>query len=186
MNTVAVRHEPFIVTLPDALTPEECERHVREAESHGFDDAPITVGPGRFRMATEVRNNTRVMRDDPALAALLWERVRAVVPPVVGAWRAVGLNERLRWYRYEPGQYFRWHRDGCFARSDRERSLYTVMFYLNDDFEGGGTEFREEPAVVWPRRGAALVFEHSLLHQGAPVRSGTKYVLRTDAMYARG
>jgi len=28
-----------------------------------------------------------------------------------------------------------------------------------------------------------LLFEHSRVHQGAPVRSGCKYVLRTDVMF---
>jgi hypothetical protein len=29
----------------------------------------------------------------------------------------------------------------------------------------------------------ALVFEHPVRHQGAPVTAGRKYVLRTDVMY---
>jgi hypothetical protein len=30
-----------------------------------------------------------------------------------------------------------------------------------------------------------LLFEHSLVHQGAPVLRGHKYVLRTDVMFRR-
>jgi hypothetical protein len=36
---------------------------------------------------------------------------------------------------------------------------------------------------VRPVRGTALVFRHRLLHEGAPVLTGRKYVLRTDVMY---
>ncbi|HEU4538934.1 MAG TPA: 2OG-Fe(II) oxygenase, partial [Polyangiaceae bacterium] len=128
--------------------------------------------------------NTRVMVDDGARAAELWARVSRAVPARLRGWRAVGLNERFRFYRYEAGQCFRWHRDGAFERPSGERSRLTLMVYLNDDFEGGETEF-EGGLRVRPRRGAALVFVHPVRHQGAAVVRGRKYVLRSDVMFAR-
>jgi prolyl 4-hydroxylase len=112
-------------------------------------------------------NNTRVMMDDPAEASWLWARLAPFVPLRLGPWRAVGLNERFRYYRYDPGQYFKYHGDGAFHRSDAERSFLTAMVYLNDDCEGGTTDFRDG-CFVAPRRGTALVFEHHLIHQGGP------------------
>jgi prolyl 4-hydroxylase len=38
---------------------------------------------------------------------------------------------------------------------------------------------------VEPRTGRALVFDHGIEHQGAPVVAGVKYVLRTDLMFRR-
>ena len=55
------------------------------------------------------------------------------------------------------------------------------MIYLNDDYEGGETKFNM--TSVKGRKGMALVFLHSLPHEGAEVKSGIKYVLRTDIMY---
>jgi prolyl 4-hydroxylase len=52
---------------------------------------------------------------------------------------------------------------------------------LNDDFEGGSTDFTHD--TVAPERGAGLFFHHPHLHRGAPVTAGRKYVLRTDIMY---
>ena len=97
--------------------------------------------------------------------------------------RAVGLNERFRCYRYEPGQRFAPHRDGYFERNDRERSLLTFMIYLNDDFSGGETAFLSYGCSAKPRVGTALLFQHLLDHEGCVVRSGVKYVLRSDVMY---
>lgn len=57
----------------------------------------------------------------------------------------------------------------------------TFMVYLNEDFEGGRTEFGWE--VVAPATGTALVFPHRRRHRGAVVSAGRKYVLRTDVMY---
>lgn len=167
-----------------ALAPDECDAWIRRAESVGFEDAPITTWRG-FERRPEVRNNTRVRLDDTDAAAALWDRLSARLrgfDEELG-WTPVGLNERLRLYRYEAGQRFRWHRDGAFARSDVELSRWTLLLYLNDDFDGGETEF--EDASVRPARGAALAFSHGLLHQGASVRRGVKYVLRTDVMFRR-
>lgn len=176
-----------IFTVDRVCSADECAALVRVAADIGYDEAPITVGPQRFVMAPELRNNTRVILDDPERAATLWRRLAPWVPARLGAWRAVGLNERLRFYRYEAGQYFRWHRDGAFVRGEAERSRLTVMLYLTGDVGGGRTEFdtAEGMLTVTPVAGTALVFEHHLRHQGAPVERGVKLVLRTDVMYRR-
>jgi prolyl 4-hydroxylase len=57
------------------------------------------------------------------------------------------------------------------------------MIYLNDAFEGGETKFNK--CSIEPATGKALIFRHELLHEGCPVITGIKYVLRTDIMYRR-
>jgi predicted 2-oxoglutarate/Fe(II)-dependent dioxygenase YbiX len=173
-----------IVTIRGLFTPEECAAWVGTAEGVGFHEAPITTGAG-FVMMPEVRNNTRVILDDVPRARALWDRLGAWVPPARDRGQAAGLNERFRFYRYAPGQFFRWHRDGAFFRGARERSMVTALVYLNDDFDGGSTDFDlgGEDLRVVPERGLVLLFDHRLRHQGAPVERGRKYVLRTDVMY---
>lgn len=170
-----------IFTVTDFLSADECQRYIALAEGEGFDDAPINTLFGPV-VEKEIRNNKRVIVDDLALAATIWERVKDYVAGVLAEFRAVGINERFRFYRYDPGQAFRWHRDGYFQRESGERSRLTLMFYLNDDFEGGETFFEE--VVVRPQSGMALCFVHHLLHEGAEVKSGRKYVMRTDVMYS--
>lgn len=175
-----------IVTVSNFLSPEECEAVIQQTLAEGYEDAPITTFGG-FAMRPDIRNNTRVMKDDPELAGRLWERMRGFVPihhRRMGTWHAQGLNERFRYYRYTEGQYFRWHGDGAFIRSTKEMSWFTAMVYLNDGFEGGTTDFQFGPSIS-PRRGMLLLFKHSRVHQGAPVLRGCKYVLRTDVMFRR-
>ena len=88
----------------------------------------------------------------------------------------MGVNERLRFYRYDVGQQFEWHYDGHFERDNGERSFLTFMVYLNEGFVGGETSFADLPfpatlpsGKVVPRTGMALVFAHALLHKGEPV-----------------
>jgi predicted 2-oxoglutarate/Fe(II)-dependent dioxygenase YbiX len=191
MNTVT--KQPLVLdkelfTLAHVLSPAECAKMIAWAESQGFNDAPVTVGVNRYMMIPDLRNNTRVMIDDADLAAKLWPRIEPFVPQQLGAYHPVGLNERFRYYRYESGQQFDWHRDGSFVRSDEEQSLLTLMFYLNDDCEGGTTDFMfvtDDELHVVPQTGMGLVFSHPFYHRGAPVVSGRKYVLRTDIMYRR-
>ncbi len=173
-----------IVTVSHFLSPEECDEFIQLTLATGYEEAPITTFRG-FAMRPDIRNNTRVMKDDPVLAGRLWERMKELVPTQhhrIGSWHPHSLNERFRFYRYTPGQYFKWHSDGPFIRSSREVSLFTAMVYLNEDFEGGSTDFQFGPTLT-PRRGMLLLFEHSLVHQGATVRTGCKYVLRTDVMF---
>jgi prolyl 4-hydroxylase len=99
--------------------------------------------------------------------------------------QVVGANERLRCYRYAPGQRFKPHFDGSFARDHDERSLLTFMVYLNDDFEGGETALLDLDQMVAPKTGSALLFQHPILHEGCTVTRGVKYALRSDIMYRR-
>jgi predicted 2-oxoglutarate/Fe(II)-dependent dioxygenase YbiX len=179
-------HDDGIFVIHEFLSPEQCDRFIATSESAGYEDAPITTSAG-FVMRKDIRNNDRLIVDDPTLAQQWYERAREFLPPRWLVWEPVGLNERFRYYRYDVGQKFAPHSDGCFLRETGERSWFTFMVYLNDGYEGGETIFHEpKPMVrVRPERGKALVFYHHQLHEGGPIVAGRKYVLRTDVMYRR-
>lgn len=174
--------QPLAFTVDDVLTPAECAALIDRIESLGPAAAPITTSAG-FVMRPDIRNNERVMFDDPALAKDLFDRIATRVPSPLCDLRPVGANERFRCYRYLPGQRFAPHYDGAFERSDIERSLLTYIVYLNEGFEGGETGFLDYDVTAIPRTGSALLFQHHMLHEGVSVRAGTKYVLRSDVMY---
>ncbi len=177
---------PLAWTVESFFSAEECAAMIDRFERIGFGEAPINVGGG-FERRPEIRNNERVMFDDLALAQQLFERIHGEVPARLFAdpLTVCGVNERFRGYRYDPGQQFRDHLDGRFARSENEVSLLTFMIYLNDDFAGGSTRFSDLGVEVVPRCGTALLFQHALRHAGVTVDRGRKYVLRTDVMYSR-
>jgi prolyl 4-hydroxylase len=170
-----------IFTVSEFLSPAECDQYIAFSESSGFGDAPIKTSFGPAMMK-DVRNNARVVAEDPGLAQLGWERAKVYIPDSLAGHHAVGVNERFRFYRYDPGQTFRWHRDGYFQRTNGESSRMTLMVYLNDGFEGGETRFVD--MAIKPATGLALFFLHQLMHEGAEVKRGRKYVLRTDVMYS--
>src|SRR5947209_18432507 len=81
----------LIFVLHDFLSPEECEHFIALSEGAGYEGASITTGTG-FVMRKDIRNNDRVIRDDPALAELLWARVLPFLPADWFGWGPVGLN----------------------------------------------------------------------------------------------
>ncbi len=174
---------PLVFTVADVLDGAACGAMIDRIEQLGPVAAPISTAAG-FVMRPDIRNNTRVMFDDVPLAAALFTRLAGALPPRMCDRRVVGINERFRCYRYAPGQYFAPHSDGAFRRNRKEASELTLMVYLNEAFTGGETNFLDVDATVAPRVGMALLFQHQLLHEGATVAIGAKYVLRTDVMYA--
>lgn len=175
---------PQVFTIDDVLTPAECAAMIARIDALGPTPAPITTHRG-FVMRPDIRNNRRVMFDDPDLAAALFRRVRDALPDPLSNRRPVGVNERFRCYRYDPGERFAPHFDGAFTRDRDEASLLTFMVYLNAGFTGGQTRFHDLGVDVDPHPGRALFFQHMHLHEGCTVETGTKYALRTDVMYRR-
>ncbi|RQO32274.1 oxidoreductase, 2OG-Fe(II) oxygenase [Taibaiella sp. KBW10] len=164
------------------LDEADCAALIRKAEMIGFKEAEVDFGNGVQRKFTGIRNNERIMYDDPGLAAKLWEKAKAFIPASINGGMARGFNEMFRFYKYSERQRFKQHRDGSFKRNERERSCLTFLIYLNEGFEGGATIF-EDGTEIAPVTGQALVFLHPLKHQGSMVSSGCKYVLRTDVLY---
>lgn len=187
------------------LTSTECTHLIMAASAKGF------TAPGfneEKRRCTRLHTVDRALSDAmmPRLRPFLPELVVVDGP----RWRPSRFTHHWRYVRYEAGGHFAPHYDGAKMLPGREMTVFTVQVYLNDDFEGGSTRFymdhhaerhatREIPYGtvssfspagapthrVTPSTGKALVFNHAenTLHDGEPVKSGVKYILRTDVLY---
>jgi len=168
--------EPLLWTVDDVYSPEECAEFISFIEN----SAPTlaTNNP-------EYRDQDRVMKDDPEAASELFQRLRSHLPPSIGPFKLVGLNERFRFYRYRQGQQFKPHMDHWHRPSSNRITLHTVLIYFNGNFEGGETLFTEqvEEQRVQPKAGLAAIFQHKIRHAGCPVLRGVKYALRTDVIF---
>ena len=178
-------------TVDGLFTPEECAALVEMAETAGFYPAPVNVDGDKYRLIPELRNNHQTMLDDAATAALLWGRVSECCPLRMDGRVRAGLNERMRYLRYDAGQKFEVHLDGPYVRPEgprqNEQSALTFQLYLSDGFQEGTTRFPGaggRQVDVVPRAGRVLAFAHGVLHTGVPPMGGRKYVLRTEVMYA--
>lgn len=196
-------------SMDNILSIRECDAIIASSEEAGFKPALLNVGFGREVYSPETRNSDRCIIDDTTFAKTLFRRIQDMLPQTFKdegrnqIWKLVGLNERMRILKYEKGNSFAPHFDGQFRRRNgTERSFLSVMIYLNSggeggSFEGGSTMFlsRNSPLCgsdisqcteFVPKSGSVLVFDHELLHEGALLKEGLKYAIRTDVMYRPG
>jgi len=175
----------FRLEQDNFFSKEECDDLITSSEAKGYEEALIRArGQGEV-MNKDIRDNDRVIWDSHETAEALYERVKDLLPQDIDGWSPIGLNERFRFYRYKDGQRFQPHMDGAFKRNDNEVSLLTLLIYLNEDFDGGGTYLITLNELVKPKTGKLLIFDHKILHAGMAVTEGVKYVLRTDVMYKK-
>ena len=167
--------EKMLWIIEQVYTPTECAEFIALIEK----SSP--------KLATNnplFRDQDRVICDDPQIASDLFLRLQPYLPKKMGVFRLLGINDRLRFYRYRPGQHFEPHMDHWYRPNDHQITLHTVLVYFNDDFQKGETVFQEQfHRVITPKTGMVAIFQHKLCHEGRPVQLGTKYVMRTDVIY---
>lgn len=173
---------PEIFLIESFLSEQECNHFIEKGEQVSFEEAKVNVGGGKQTIIKGIRNNERILFKDEILAESIWNKIAPFVPETFGIYKALGLNELFRIYKYSESQRFKMHRDGSYERNERECSFFSFLIYLNVGYQGGETYF-EEGITIIPKLGDALLFHHPLRHEGKPIISGTKYVLRTDIMY---
>ena len=100
-------------------------------------------------------------------------------------------GEQLQGQLYEEGQYFKPHQDffsgpaydkHCLSSGNRTD---TFMIYLNDDFDGGGTNFPKLEKTITPESGKAGYWKNMIdgvcqdnsMHEGMPISKGKKYII---------
>ena len=102
--------------------------------------------------------------------------------------------EPLQGQRYAVGQEFKQHTDyfeasgpeyDGYCRKSGQRT-WTLMVYLNEPAAGGATRFKQLGKTFQPATGKLLAWNnlrpdgqpnYETLHQGLPVRAGTKYII---------
>lgn len=115
-------------------------------------------------------------------------------------WTEQGLNEKMKPYignlkletwqliKYNEGDQFLAHYDNGGHLNKR---LFTILIYLNDDFEGGTTTFTNQNIIIKPETGKMIIFKNlngtetdsNSMHSGDKLIKGTKYVLINWANY---
>jgi hypothetical protein len=202
--------------VDDVLSSAECDSLIHAAESARLTFWDSTADEPR----RDYRNADTVEVPNVGVAEALWRRVARHVPPTLhvseltdparsqpdldGTWAAHGTNQKLLIARYLSGGHFSPHTDGYSVVDFNDRSMYTMLLYLNDCSDGGGTKFyrseqlgklekdeagrftgqaEHEICTVAARKGRACFFFHNIVHEGvAPAGEQVKYIIRSDLM----
>lgn len=178
-------NDPYIMPkhFEQFITLEHCDELIRASNNKLFDSE--TVG-GKDK---NIRDSQQfwVSKYDP-LAKPIFEKASNMfnIPFENG--------EDLQIVRYQPGQFFSEHHDSCCDHNDKcldftkrgGQRILTVLIYLNDNFDGGHTHFKNLNKKYKINKGDALIF-HPLatntskchpyaLHAGMPVTGGEKWI----------
>lgn len=173
--------------IHNVFTEKECQELIDKTEKKGYMKLKDNYNEND-------RNNTRMSMEDTEISKTLWSRIKELIPLKTitnnsDEWFLCGLNPLYRFCKYEPGQYFKMHLDGSYQSAYNIKSWLTCNIYLNDNFEGGNTNFYDEnKKLIYelkPETGLVLLFIHDTFHEGAELKSGLKYLMRTDVMYIR-
>jgi hypothetical protein len=188
-----VDHGEAIYELRNALAPEQCQAIIDAFEAEPRVRPGVVRRPdGREEVDPTLKRSTDFLleRDvgpgwmavDQQLAAALHRGIGAYVRRYAWLPRLPTTFCAFQIQRTLAGEGFDWHAD-----EDGRRRL-ALIFYLNDDFEGGGTEFEYQRVTITPRRGSLLLFPPywTHVHRGQPVVSGRKYIVTSFLLHQDG
>jgi prolyl 4-hydroxylase len=166
------------------LTKEECKILIDIIDKNNIES--LVTGGFKGSIKNQSRTSRTCMMDpNDSLIKSIHEKIAYKIG------LDVHYGETLQGQKYEVGQYFKPHHDyftGDNYLSEAQVSgnrIKTFMIYLNDDFEGGGTDFpllgvtikaEAGKAVLWNDMEDGKLVEESL-HEGCTITKGKKYII---------
>jgi len=186
-----------LIQLIKILEPNELKYINDHIDTLEFSDCKVFGSKGKNLVKSDIRSSSGLTLNDSTKATILLhqrinvgletyhKKVKSVhknfsyypVPCGIGTkcWR-----EGIQVLEYEPGQRYRYHHDAATDKNlaEYERKI-SVILYLNEGFEGGGTEFIH--TALKPKPGYAIIFPSNWCypHAGQKVISGKKRIAVT-------
>lgn len=150
-------------------------------EADQWTRAQVNVrGEGGGYYSTELRRARSAMAFTPKIDSSIRKefdrRMDKIIKPLVKqVWRiALPEHSGTHVVCYAPGDHFIAHTDTGISLNHR---YFSIVCYLNEDFEGGHTSFPGLNHKVAPQAGKAIIFPSTYVHCAEPVTAGEKFVL---------
>lgn len=182
---LTMRH-PRVVVFGDLLSDDECEALIASARERLARSLTVETKTGGEALNVDRTSDGMFFTrgENPVV-----QRIEARIARLLH-W-PVEFGEGLQILRYSPGAQYRPHYDyfdpaepgtPTILRRGGQR-LATLVIYLHEPEQGGGTTFPDVGLEVAPRRGTGVFFSYErpdpstrTLHGGAPVLAGEKWV----------
>ena len=176
--------------VPESL----CRKIVSIVDPNKLRDATVVYGD-RPEIPRQVDKTVRnvMVQDCSAVETQVNGTVQRIVDELIEPFYKLQIDywERPDVLVYPPGGFYRPHNDGEVVQHDpvayewrwcrsMDRDI-SVVWYLNDEFEGGGLWFPPFQYLVRPQAGMVVTFPstHEFAHTAQPVVSGTRYAVVT-------
>lgn len=183
-NLIMKLHD-FIVTMP-CLNSEDCT-----ALRYYFDNNPEhhVIRDNNIQSFTEMNLNEY----EPQLGQFFGRKIKKLVEKYQDLHCPTGDRFFPQFYGLEEFRIKRYNTDGDSFKQhvdvgdlNSSRRFLAFLFYLNDDYEGGGTLFKTpDPKYIKPKQGDVLVFPPTWQypHEGMAVTKAPKYIMSTYLHY---
>ncbi|MFL6733174.1 MAG: 2OG-Fe(II) oxygenase [Sphingomicrobium sp.] len=180
---------PRIGVVEGFATPEECSWLIESAQGNLL---PATIyDSGNASLRPDGQRTNRTAECNPLTVGIIAEVIRARLSRCIGL--ALANYELSQVLHYSVGQEFKPHHDYFdpakegFQKeiSTRGQRVATQLIYLNEEYEGGVTQFPSIGIDYRGKTGDALMFfninesgdpEPLTLHTGLPPTSGEKWI----------
>lgn len=141
----------------------------------------LQADDGRFSSAPQSQVRSATILAEHHVTRLVPDfayKLTTTISPVIKQFWGVDLHSHsgTQIVRYLPGGRYLAHAD---AGQDMQDRYFSVVCYLNSNFEGGTTWFPNLGYRAVPKCGKAIIFPSKYLHSAEPVVEGEKYVLVT-------
>ncbi len=182
-----LNNEPYIFTIDNYITNEECEYIINKFKN--VLQSATVIEDSTVILKNSARNNKNTwfnFTKDPSL-----NKICSAIADLVKC--KTENSESLQIIHYNPGEYYHHHYDGWVKNKDEDANfnlkngqrLVTAIMYLNDVEEGGETDFHKLKLKIYPKKGRLLVFHNTYnnseelhldtLHAGCEVKKGEKW-----------
>ena len=161
--------------LKNVLSEDEC-KHIQDIASKKLQMSTVSMSRDIDKSIRKSETAWLKASEDPVVDKLIRKCVSMTDRPLRNC-------EDLQVLKYKPGGFYKPHQD-CF-KNDKNKRMYTFIIALNDEYEGGETEFPNIKRRYRLEKGDVLFFNtlnnyecvtKQALHGGAPVKSGEKWV----------
>jgi prolyl 4-hydroxylase len=189
-------NDPVIYTIDNFLTKEECNHIINITDNN--------MNRGRLCDTKNPVTNSRtndVKWLDKDYDNIILDITKKIANIIYDEKYVKNINkedyfnysEKLQVIRYYENQEYKAHYDGWYPGTEKwdkyckqyGQRMITVLVYLSDVEEGGGTKFPKNNITILPKIGKLLVFHNchyntnilhdKSLHAGLPVIKGTKW-----------
>jgi prolyl 4-hydroxylase len=185
-NNMYVNKDDYdIIEIPNFLTNEECDKIIELSKGNMFSSKVYSQNEDLYDNKTRISQQCW-LNDNNSFIKNITDKVKSYTNTYNNYF------EELQVVNYKPGGFFRAHYDACVGNKSECKRLnnkgpryLTVLFYLNDNFEGGETIFPKINKLVKPKKGKAIIFQNvdnngviitQALHGGEPVKNGEKWI----------
>ena len=197
----AIEAIPGSWIINNLISPSEAANFIAKVEHDEEIDTRLRV---RDDYTSSIhRISRRYKHDLPEIAKEIFNRLQGIAPSQLtfeeeddelgpflkGIWNFHSVNEKISFFKYEPGGVFSKHRDGIYIKHEDLRSFITILVYLNNDYTQGRTKIFSDDGLceisIEPAVGLGFMMIQRILHEGGAVEQGIKHAIRFDLMYHR-